>query len=225
MITEDNQRTPDFQKEIGELNRQKVVRQLHDGLTQTVSALAMRINYARRLIAADPDAAGEELEKVEDLARAATKEIRHIIYLMRPENQENTDLISELKSLASKMGELFDQDIEVEVEDDLAVQLPKDVQDVIYGIVEELLDAIRRLDKRNRLLLSLSLAENDLVQLNLNNRIEGDSERYSFSELDLNNIQSYADLIGGSVIVGKESNQVQVLFPVTMAKAAGDSPG
>jgi signal transduction histidine kinase len=222
MITEDYQRTADFQKEIGELNRQKVVRQLHDGLTQTVSALAMRINYARRLIAADADAAGEELDKVEDLARAATKEIRHIIYLMRPENQETTDLISELKSLASKMGELFDQDIEVEVEDALADQLPQDVQDVVFGIAEELLDAIRRLDKRNRLLLSLSLAENDLAQLNLKSLIEGDSERYSFSELDLNNIQSYADLIGGSVIVGKESNQVQVLFPVTMTKAAGN---
>ena len=139
MITEDNQGTPDFQNQIGELNRQKIVRQLHDGLTQTVSALAMRINYARRLMAADADAAGEELEKVEDLARAATKEIRHIIYLMRPENQENTGLISELKSLASKMRELFDQEIEVEVEDVLAEQLPQDFQDVIYGIVEELL--------------------------------------------------------------------------------------
>ena len=222
MITEDNQRTPDFQKEIGELNRQKIVRQLHDGLTQTVSALAMRINYARRLMAADADAAGEELEKVEDLARAATKEIRHIIYLMRPENQETTGLISELKSLASKMRELFDQEIEVEVEDVLAEQLPQDVQDVIYGIVEELLDAIRRLDKRNRLLLSLSLAENDLAQLNLQSLIEGDSERYPFSELNLNNIQSYADLIDGSVIVGKESNQVQVLFPIILTKPAGD---
>ena len=70
-----------------------------------------------------------------------------------------------------------------------------------------------------------NLAENDLAQLNLENRIEADSERYSFSELDLNNIQSYADLIGGSVIVSKESNQVQVLFPVTMTKAAGDSLG
>jgi len=222
MTIEDYQRTPDFQKEIGELNRQKVVRQLHDGLTQTVSALAMRINYARRLMAADPDAAGEELEKVEDLARAATKEIRHIIYLMRPENQGTTGLISELRSLASKMGELFDQDIEVRVEDAFADQLPQDVQDVVYGIVEELLDSSRRLDWKNQLLLSLSLAENDLAQLNLKNRIEGDSERYSFSELDINNIQSYADLIDGSVIVGKESNQVQVLFPVTLPKPAGD---
>ncbi|GAG69264.1 unnamed protein product, partial [marine sediment metagenome] len=170
MITEDNQRTAEFQKEIGELNRQKIVRQLHNGLTQTVSALAMRINYARRLIAADPVAAGEELEKVEDLARAATKEIRHIIYLMRPENQENTDLISELKLLASKMGELFDQDIEVEVQDAVADQLPQDVQDVVYGIVEELLESSRMLGEKNHLILSLSLAENDLAQLNLEYR-------------------------------------------------------
>ena len=98
MSTEDNNQVPDIPKEIDHLTRQKVVRQLHDGLTQTVSALAMRINFARRLMATDPEAASAELEKVEGLTRAATKEIRHIIFLLRPENREDSEL--QLQSLS-----------------------------------------------------------------------------------------------------------------------------
>ena len=47
-----------------------------------------------------------QLKKVEDLTRAAAKEIRHIIFLLRPEGQGDLELISELDSLANKMGEL-----------------------------------------------------------------------------------------------------------------------
>ena len=78
MSNEDNNQVPDIPKEIDYLTRQKVVRQLHDGLTQTVSALAMRINFTRRIMATDPEAASAELEKVEDLTREATKEIRRL---------------------------------------------------------------------------------------------------------------------------------------------------
>ena len=71
-------------EEIDELVRQKIVRQLHDGLSQTVSALAMRINFARRMMDQDPIAAQQELEKVEDLARDTTREIRNLIFTLRP---------------------------------------------------------------------------------------------------------------------------------------------
>ena len=41
--------------------------------------------------------------------------------------------------------------------------------------------------------------------------------------MDFNNIQSYASLVGGSVILGKDGNFVQVLFPVMKNKVAGDA--
>jgi signal transduction histidine kinase len=222
MMTEENYQAPNIQDEIGELTRQKVVRQLHDGLTQTVSALAMRINYARRLMTADPKAAGEELEKVEDLTRAATKEIRHIIFLLRPERQGDFELISELESLAEKMGELFELEIEVDFNEVIVNQLPEDVQDVIFRIVEELIDSARKVNEK-MLFLSLSLTQSDLAQLKLEYGIEGDIRVNSFQGMDLNNIQSYASLVGGSVILGKDGNFVQVLFPVMKNKVAGDA--
>jgi signal transduction histidine kinase len=223
MTIEENHQSPDIQDEIGELTRQKVVRQLHDGLTQTVSALAMRINYARRLMTADPKAAGEELEKVEDLTRAATKEIRHIIFLLRPEGQEDFEIISELESLAEKMGDLFELEIEMDFNEVLVNQLPKEIQNVIYRIVEELIDSAREHNGK-MLFLSLSLTQSGLAQIKLEEGIEGDVRVNSFQGMDLNNIQSYASLIGGSVILGKDGNLVQVLFPVMKKEAAGDAP-
>ena len=63
--------------EIQEEARKKLARDLHDGPTQSIAAIAMRTNFARRLMERDPKAAADELFRVEDLARRTTKEIRH----------------------------------------------------------------------------------------------------------------------------------------------------
>ena len=224
-MKDENHPAPDISAEIGELTRQKVVRQLHDGLTQTVSALAMRINYARRLIDADPAAAGAELEKVEHLTRAATKEIRHIIFLMRSENQEKAALHTDLELLAEKMGELFDLQIELVLDEALTARLPVDFQEVVFGIVEELIDSARRLDIKSELSLSLRQAQDELIQLDFAYQDHGERQDLSFQGMDLTYLQAYASLIDGSVIVARDGCAVQVLFPVHQAEPAGDPPG
>src|SRR5207245_2206803 len=52
--------------EIEEDARKKLARDLHDGPTQGVAAIAMRVNYIRRMIVTKPQMADEELQKVED---------------------------------------------------------------------------------------------------------------------------------------------------------------
>ena len=214
MTKEQQKSKQSIHDEIGELTRQKVVRQLHDGLTQTVSALAMRINYARRMMPTDPEIAAEELEKVEDLTRAATKEIRHIIFLLRPEIQREQDLKSNLESLSEKMGDLFNLDIEMAINDDLVNRLSPDFQDVIYGLIEELIDNIRKHQVQAKVFLKLDLPKSDFVQLFFTDRTEGILADNTFDVIDINLLQAYADLMDGSVIVDKEAKLVQVLFPI-----------
>jgi len=214
MSTEDNNQVPDIPKEIDHLTRQKVVRQLHDGLTQTVSALAMRINFARRLMATDPEAASAELEKVEGLTRAATKEIRHIIFLLRPENRENSDLILELESLAEKMHKLFEVEIKLDIDQDLIDQLPEDVQQVVYALTEEGIDSARKVRDAPELLVSLKQAESQLVELSIQDRAASGVNEPAFEGLELDNFQTYASLIDGSVIVDQDGNLLRVLFPL-----------
>ncbi len=72
------------------------------------------------------------------------------------------------------------------------------------------------LEEKDGLVLSLNLANSDLAQLKFQDGIEGERKGGSFQGLDLSNIQSYASLIDGSVIIGKDENLVQILFPVTL---------
>ncbi len=62
-LREEKERLIDVQEEA----QKKLARDLHDGPTQAVAALAMRANFVRRLLERDPKAAGEELFKMEDL--------------------------------------------------------------------------------------------------------------------------------------------------------------
>ena len=89
--------------------RNKLARDLHDGPTQSVSAIAMRVNMAQRILTKDPKAALEELVRIEDLARRTTKEIRHMLFTLRPLVLESQGLEAALKSMADTMKETFSQ--------------------------------------------------------------------------------------------------------------------
>ncbi len=66
----------------------KLAHRLHDGPTQAAAAIAMRVNFARRLMETNPQAALEELDKLEDLARETTREIRKIAKVLHAESIE-----------------------------------------------------------------------------------------------------------------------------------------
>lgn len=223
MTSNDKYQDLQIPKEIEHLARQKVVRQLHDGLTQTVSALAMRINIARRLMATDLDAASAELEKVEDLTRAATKEIRHIIFLLRPEEQEPFDLISALELLAEKMLSLFDLEITMDVSREFEDQLPDDVPRLMYAIIEEGIDSARQRNGTQNLSVILNQPEKQLAQLRIEDRAEDAGKEQAFQGVELENIQYYASLMNGSMMIENDGMLMRILLPLNLSIATADS--
>ncbi len=104
--------------EIQEDARKQLARDLHDGPTQSVAAIAMRVNFARRLIERDPAKASEELYKIEDLARRSTKEIRHMLFTLRPLALETGGLIAALNSMAEKTMDTYEQRVLIEADQD-----------------------------------------------------------------------------------------------------------
>jgi signal transduction histidine kinase len=130
--------------EVEEEARKKLARDLHDGPTQSIAAIAMRVNFARRLLDRDPKQAADELFKIEDLARRTTKEIRHMLFTLRPLILESQGLTAALNQLADKMRETHNQNVLVEPEAGAEEQLEMNQQGVLFYIAEEAVNNARK---------------------------------------------------------------------------------
>lgn len=139
-LADEKERMAEAQEEA----RKKLARDLHDGPTQSVAAIAMRVNLARRMIERDVNMAGEELVKIEDLARRTTKEIRHMLFTLRPLVLESQGLIAALEQMAEKMKETFGQEVVIQVDEKLADDIEMGKKGIIFYLAEEAVNNARK---------------------------------------------------------------------------------
>jgi signal transduction histidine kinase len=124
--------------------RKKLARDLHDGPTQQVSAIAMRMSYIGRLLERSPDEVPEELKKVEELARETTKVIRNMLFTLRPLVLESQGLTAAVEQLAQKVHETYGQAVAVRIEHDAETALNSQQQSVIFSIIDEAVNNARK---------------------------------------------------------------------------------
>lgn len=130
--------------EVQEETRKKLARDLHDGPTQSVAAIAMRINLVRRMMAKTPHDAMDELQKIEELAHRTTKEIRHMLFTLRPLILESQGLNAALQAMAEKMRETFTQNVLINVDESILENMEMGKQGVIFYIIEEAVNNARK---------------------------------------------------------------------------------
>ena len=130
--------------EVEEDARKKLARDLHDGPTQSISAIAMRMSYISRLLERRPEEVPAELQKVEDLARKTTKEIRDMLFTLRPLVLESQGIEAALEQLCQKTLETHGQQVVARVQPDASAALDSQQQGVIFYIVEEAVGNARK---------------------------------------------------------------------------------
>ena len=139
-LEQEKQRIAEIQEEA----RHKLARDLHDGPAQSIGAIAMRVNFARRLVNRDADRASGELYKIEELARRTSKEIRQMLFTLRPLILESEGLRAALKDLSRKIDEMHGQTVHVDVDPQIESAMEVGKQGVIFFIVEEAVNNARK---------------------------------------------------------------------------------
>lgn len=125
--------------------RKKLARDLHDGPTQSIAAIAMRVNYIRRMVEQGEGAVEEELGRVEEMARLTTKEIRSMLFTLRPLILETQGLRAALAQYVAKWTEADPHPaIHLEAPEGVDEVLEKDAQGVIFYIVDEAVGNARK---------------------------------------------------------------------------------
>lgn len=77
--------------------RQRLARELHDSISQTVYGIALAARTAQQLLRTDPAKLSEPLNMVLRLSEAALAEMRALIFELRPEALDREGLIGALK--------------------------------------------------------------------------------------------------------------------------------
>jgi len=219
-LVEEKERMIDVHEEA----RKKLARDLHDGPTQSVAAMAMRINIVRRLVQKDPKSALDELSKIEELAHRTTKEIRHMLFTLRPLILESQGLGAALKSMADKMRETFNQNVTITIDEEIASQMEMGKQGVIFYIIEEAVTNARKHAGAPNIWVRLGAFQPELVLLEVEDNgmgfdVEAMNKTYDDrSSLGMVNLRERTELVNGLLniqsAIGK-GTKVQVYIPLT----------
>ncbi len=220
----------DRMNEMQEEARKKLARDLHDGPTQTIAAIAMRLNFARRELERDMQTARRELHKVEEMARQTTKEIRHMLFTLRPLILETRGLDEALYQFAHKVHDTHGQQVWVEVGPGVAQRLTGEQQAMLFYIAEE---AVTNAQKhaaaenvRVRLLqdgAAVSLeVEDDGVGFNVG---AVDAHYEQRGSLGMVTMRERAELLGGEFRVDSDEGSgtyIRVLLPIPSDEAESE---
>ncbi len=141
--------------------RKKLARDLHDGPTQSVASIAMSLSVARRMLQVKPEQVEDELARIEELARRTTQEIRHMLFTMRPLVLESDGLAAALQTMAEKMRDTYQQNVEIQVDTTVIECLDSSRQTAIFYLAEEAVNNARKHAQASRILVRLNSLRQD----------------------------------------------------------------
>ena len=219
-LIEEKERMMDVHEEA----RKKLARDLHDGPTQSVAAMAMRINLTRRMFDKDAKSALNELVKIEDLAHRTTKEIRHMLFTLRPLILESQGLTAALESMAEKIRETFRQNVVIDVNEKIVTDMEMGKQGVVFYIVEEAVNNARKHAAASNIWVRLKQLEPGLALLEVQDDgigfdVQAMNKAYDKrSSLGMINLRERTEMVNGLLNIQSQHGRgtlVQVYVPLT----------
>ncbi len=226
-LEEEKERIIESQEEA----RKKLARDLHDGPAQSLAAIAMRVGLARKLLSHDPDAIPAELERIEDLARKTTQEIRHMLFTLRPLVLESEGLVSALQAMADKMRETYQQKVTLEVDPGVVQQLEITRQTVVFYLAEEAVNNARKHARASEICVRLNPLPQSksvaLLEISDNGAgfdlaaIQSSYDRRG--SLGMVNLRERADLVSGLLQIESQPGQgTRVIVYIPLTEEAAD---
>jgi two-component system sensor histidine kinase/response regulator len=161
-----------------EEERQRIARELHDGLGPALASLNIRLRTTYKLLERDGHPVAEEIEELAELAQANTQDIRRLIHDLRPAALNELGLVPALREYVARYQE--EQGLEVALtlpalsssalltvnsvegpEGD--ERLPAPLETALFRVVQEALANVARHAQARRVEVSLARDQEDVT--------------------------------------------------------------
>lgn len=142
-----------------EQERSRLARELHDSVTQTVFSMNLTVQGACLLFAREPNRVGPQLERLEQLAASAMREIQTLVLHLQPKPPSAESLPVALHHLVAERGVRDGLQVSLQVSGERV--LPAPVVIGLYAIVQEALTNVVRHAGTNQAFVHLNLTESN----------------------------------------------------------------
>lgn len=144
-----------------EEERKRVAREIHDGPAQIMANLVIKSELCERLIDKNPDQVKLELNALKDLARVSLKDIRKIIYDLRPMSLDDLGLIPTVQRFIANYIEETEQNVEMFVFGNI-ITLNPIVELAAFRLIQESLNNVRKHAKARNISVKLEFKEDSI---------------------------------------------------------------
>lgn len=125
--------------------RERIAREMHDSLAQSVGFIGLKANIAGELLRGGDAPSGlEEVSAIEEAAQAAYAEVRASILELRSKALKERGLLEALRDYLAKFGHEANLDAGIVVEDGASTRFPPRVEVQLIRIIQEALANVRK---------------------------------------------------------------------------------
>lgn len=142
-----------------EEERYRLSREIHDGPAQILANLVLKTELCEKLIDIDTNKAKEELKVLREIMRSSLKDVRKIIYDLRPMSLDDLGLVPTVERLITQHNETSDIYVEFKFFGDKIKLLPV-IEVACFRIIQESLNNIKKHSKATRACVKIEVAKN-----------------------------------------------------------------
>ncbi|MDU5110939.1 MAG: histidine kinase [Clostridium sp.] len=129
--------------EAQEVERKRIAREIHDGPAQYLANAMMRIDFCKVVVQKDLDKGLKELDDLKMNVKMALKEVRGIIYDLRPLSLEERGFNDAINELINRITQENNIEIHSFIEE-YPREIDKAIQISAYRIVQEILNNMKK---------------------------------------------------------------------------------
>jgi signal transduction histidine kinase len=183
----------------------KLARDFHDGPAQTLASLIMDIEFIQKLLERDPSKAEAELLQLKEKATKAMYQARTTMFELRPLILETEGLKAALEYYVEQLRQTENMSIHLQIEG-LDEHLPPRVKDIVFAIVREAINNIKKHARANNVWLTAIRRERELLTT-----IRDDGQGFNLEEVEISyatrgsigllNLYERAEMLGGRISI------------------------
>lgn len=217
---------------VQEEERQRIARDLHDDLQQTLTAIKLDVGAVAGTLRADPEAASSMLAKVGELAAGAIRSTRRIVNDLQPQVLEDLGLVPALEALADQFNRRTGVSCRLDVLDASGAALPESslIATSLYRIAQEALNNVVKHARAGAVHMQLATTPEGDLQLRVTDNGKGMSvaDRKKAQSFGLLGMQERVRALGGSLRIDSRvgaGTAIEVVVPLPAPRPPAHAAG